>query len=85
MRVAVEKGIMVNFGDTKCWISDKLESLRGMAFLKDKVYELECESRDKLESLRGMAFLKDKVYELECESRDKLESLLGIWNGFPQR
>ena len=44
VRAAAEKGNTVNFGDKKCWIRDKSGYLRGMGYLKDKVYKLKCNS-----------------------------------------
>ena len=43
MRAAASKGNTVKFGNTKCWIRDRKESLQGMGLITDKVYELDCE------------------------------------------
>jgi len=44
VRTAADKGNIIQFGHTRCWIWDKNRKLRGMGSLVDKLYQLDCES-----------------------------------------
>ena len=44
VRAAAEKGNMVKFGHTRCWIRDVKGKLCGMGTHVDKLYQLDCET-----------------------------------------
>ena len=44
VKAATEKGKVVQFGHSRCWIKDKRGTLRGTGVLRGKLYYLECEA-----------------------------------------